>query len=134
MRTAERLVMCGGIHQGRKAGAQGLALNLHGPRENVHLRISDIGKHLVLNVPDVLVDLLEIASYVYAADSAIPRGGPTDAGLGQAWRRKLLFEIPVRRTNVWSSGPLLSALVDTLGFLSDDDYRFEFRNFPDPPL
>ena len=95
MRTPERLVLCGGAPQGRKAGAQALALNLHGPAENLHLRISDIGEHLGWNVPDVLIDLLEVACYVYAADSATPRGGPTDAGLGRAWRRKLHFEIPV---------------------------------------
>ena len=37
-----------------------------------------------LNIPDTLVDLLEVAAYVYAADSAIGRGSKTDAQLGAA--------------------------------------------------
>ena len=47
--------------------------------ENVHLKIADISKRLLANIPDALVDLLEVASYIYAADSAISRGGLTDA-------------------------------------------------------
>ena len=80
----------------------------------------------------ILRQVLEIASYIYAADSAIPRGGNTDAQLGARWRRKLRFVIPVRQPNLWSSDPVLSALVETISFLSDDDYEFEFRLLENP--
>ena len=86
------------------------------------------------NVPDVLADLLEVASYVYAADSAISRGGEIDAQMGRGWRRKFRFEIPVRLPGLWSSDPVLSALVETLGFLSDDSYEFEFKATIDAPI
>ena len=73
------------------------------------------------------------ASYVYAADSAISRGGKTDTQMGRRWRRKFRFEIPVRLPGLWSSDPVLSALVETLGFLSEDSYEFEFREIIDAP-
>ena len=68
-----------GVAAADGAGAR-IGLNLHGPSANVHLKIADISKRLLANIPDVLVDLLEVASYVYAADSAISRGGRTDGG------------------------------------------------------
>jgi hypothetical protein len=102
MPRTEHLVLCGGDGR-RRADTKNLRLNLHGPSENVHLKISDISERLVANIPGVLIDLLEVASYIYAADSAIPRGGPTDEQLGKRWRRKLRFVIPVRQPNIWSS-------------------------------
>ncbi len=80
-------MVCGGLSEPRKAGV--VALNLHGTSRNVRLQISDISKRLVANIPDALVDLLEIASYIYAADSVILRGGHADAQMGMRWRRKL---------------------------------------------
>ena len=59
-----------------KPGSVSLSLDRYDRPGNVHLKISDISKRLVVNIPDALVDLLEIACYIYAADSAISRGGP----------------------------------------------------------
>ena len=72
-------------------------------------------------------------SYIYAADNAIGRGGPTDTGLGRNWRRQMRFVIPVRQPGLWSSSAVTSALVNTLGFLSDDAYAFEFQSLDSPP-
>ena len=55
-----------------------LDLNLHGASANVRLEIEDISRRLLANISDTHADLLEIASYIYAADSAISRGGKTD--------------------------------------------------------
>ena len=134
MQTNEHLVLCGGMDEPQVARGQSLRLDLHGKSPNVRLQISDISRPLLAKVPDVLADLLEVASYVYAADSAISRGGKIDAQMGRGWRRKFRFEIPVRRPDIWSSDPVLSALVETLGFLSDDSYEFEFRATIDAPI
>ena len=133
MQTNEHLVLCGGVEEPQVASEQSLRLALHGRSPNVRLQISDISRRLLANVPDVLADLLEVASYVYAADSAISRGGKTDTQMGRRWRRKFRFEIPVRLPSLWSSDPVLSALVETLSFLSDDIYEFEFRAIIDAP-
>jgi hypothetical protein len=129
----EHLVRCGGIDFPHSGSGSGLDLNLHGGSRNVRLQIGDISSRLLANIPDVHVDLLEVASYVYAADSAIPRGGRTDAQMGKSWRRKFRFVIPVRLPELWSSEPVSSALGETLSFLSDDEYSFEFRRLSDPP-
>jgi 7-cyano-7-deazaguanine synthase in queuosine biosynthesis len=87
----------------------------------------------VANVPHVSADLLEVATYIYAADSASSRGGKTDAQMGARWRRNFRFVIPVRQPDLWSSNRVTSALVETISFLSDDNYEFEFRLLEKPP-
>jgi hypothetical protein len=67
----EHLVLCGGATTREGGDADRLNLNLHGPSANVRLEIGDISRRLLANVSDVHADLIEIASYVYAADGAI---------------------------------------------------------------
>ena len=77
---SERLVLCGGA---RRAGVNSaLRLALDGSLQNITLKLEDISKRLVRNVPDLLVDLVEIATYVYCADQATSRGGDAQVGMG----------------------------------------------------
>jgi Queuosine biosynthesis protein QueC len=133
MLTNEHLVLCGGATAQGKGDAARLQLNLHGTSANVRLEIEDISRRLIANISPVHADLLEIASYIYAADSAIPRGGSTDAQLGARWRRKLRLVIPARKPELWSSEPVIASLIETVSFLSDDDYEFEFCLLKNPP-
>ena len=100
MPTREHLVLCGGVEGPKVLGRTTVRLDLHGPLANVKLSISDIARKLLVNIPDQLVDLLEIATYVYAADGAISRGGKTDSEMGARWRRTLRFKIPRSRADV----------------------------------
>jgi 7-cyano-7-deazaguanine synthase in queuosine biosynthesis len=129
----EHLILCGGVELPGNAGERSFRLNLHGSAPNVRLKIADISKRLVANIPDVLVDLLEVASYVYAADGAVSRGGMIDTQMGGRWRRNFRLIIPVRRSEIWGSPTVSSALVAALSFLSDDDYAFEFKPIENPP-
>ena len=99
----------------------------------MRLQVADISNRLLAKIQGVHLDLLEVASYVYAADSAISRGGKTDAQMGKRWRRNFRIVIPVRLPELWSSVPVSTALVETLSFLSDDEYVFEFRRLDDLP-
>ena len=58
-----------------------IALDVRGKDRNVNLRIADISRSMVSNIPDLLLDLLEIAAYVYCADQHASRGSAklTDA-------------------------------------------------------
>jgi hypothetical protein len=103
MPTNEHLVLCSGAVAKPRSDETLLTLNLQGALANVRLEIEDISRRLLVNVSDVHADLLEIASYVYAADSAISRGGKTDSRLGAMWRRKFRFVIPVRQPTLWST-------------------------------
>ena len=53
--------------------------------------------------------------------------------IGADWRRNFAFRIPVRQPDIWSSTPVVEALTDTLGFLSEDEYRFKFVPYSNPP-
>ena len=103
-------MLCGGASAKPRGDEKLLTLNLHGASANVRLEIEDISRRLLANLSDVHADLLEIASYIYAADSAISRGGKTDSHLGAMWRRKFRFVIPVRQPMLWSSDPVTTRL------------------------
>jgi 7-cyano-7-deazaguanine synthase in queuosine biosynthesis len=126
----ERLVICGGAK-----GANGesiLRLALNGLSQNIALALNDVSKKLVKNVPDLLIDLVEIATYVFCADQATSRGGDVQVGMGLGWRRNFRFVIPVRTPNHWCNPKVLEPLCDALSFLSEDDYAFEFEQSAEP--
>jgi hypothetical protein len=100
-------------------------MDVQGER-TVNLRIEDISRAMVCNVPDLMLDLLEIAAYVYCGDQRARRGGERLRNAGADWRRSMRFIIPVRRLDVWSGYELRQELEETIGFLSDDTYEFEF--------
>ncbi len=129
----EHLVLCGGLQSTEREGAKAHHLYITGPDKNVELRIADIRRTLLSNVPDVLTDLLELAAYVYCADGTVRRGGSTMAQMGRDWRRRFRFVVPVRRPEVWSAAPISTLLIETLSFLSDDFYEFDFQQLGDPP-
>ncbi len=126
----KRYVICGnapinGIEEDPKRDLRLRLWGEDGP-DKITLRIEDIHKTMSKNVPDLFQDLLEIATYVYSADQAIPRGADDVDSFGHGWRRNLHFIIPVRNPDFWSGENIQSALSSTLGFLSDDKYHFEF--------
>ncbi len=120
-------VLCGGAtHKAAPDGALRLDISTPERRGNLSVDIEGISQALKGNVPARFKDLIRVASYVLAADQAIGRGSAQSDDLGESWRRTLRFVIPVERPEVWNSEALLSALQQTLGFLSDDNYTFEF--------
>jgi 7-cyano-7-deazaguanine synthase in queuosine biosynthesis len=121
----ERLILCGGASKTGEDAALRLATT--GRRKNIILRLEDISKKLVKTVPAPLVDLLEIATYVYCADQAISRGGEMQRAMGADWHRSFRFIIPVRNPDFWNCNKVLDLLCSALSFLSEDDYAFKFE-------
>lgn len=130
-----RHVLCGEAKHGpTPAGANDcVRITTLGPFPEVNLSIEQINRQLWRNVSDRFLDLIEIASYVYTADQMTTRGGPGVEDMGDAWRRHFHFVIPVRELDVWNSEEVRTTLRDTLSFLSEDRYDFEFRQFRHPP-
>jgi hypothetical protein len=130
----ERFVLCGGLATPKRLPKKKIInLELCGKQANVTLKISDIAERMIANVPPILIDLLKFATYVYCADQATPRGGSGAGNFGKKWRRRFRFHIPVRDPKLWSSQAVVTALRDTLGFLSDDEYTFTFKKLTQPP-
>ncbi len=133
---ADRLVLCGGL-PAERSDRVAIDIDVDGPKgsaNRVNLHLGDICARMVQDVPPVLADLLEIAAYVYCADQFTKRGGDTMAEMGRDWRRSFRFRIPVRRAEIWNRPEVREALVETLGFLSEDDYAFDFVGKPIPTL
>ncbi len=119
-------VFCGDTLQPAATNDQAIRLSVQGDDVNINLRIEDISRTMVSNIPDVLLDLLEVAAYVYCADQRLPRGSDKLTDFGRDWRRDMHFTIPLRQPELWESPAVKDALTDTLGFLSDDSYSFSF--------
>ena len=90
------------------------------------LRIEKLSRNLVARMPDRSLDLIEIAALVYAADSAVSRGGTMDQHMGAKWHRRFRIEMPVRELALWQDPVIKRALEETLMFLSGDRFEFEF--------
>lgn len=118
---------CGsGRHSKSKSGVRVIPLDAVSAKPNVYLKIQNISTRLAKNLPPIVLDLLEIGSYVYAADQAVARGGKTLRGDGADWHRNFHFNIPVRNPGLWNSSEVKDLLRSTLSFLSYDAYEFTF--------
>jgi Queuosine biosynthesis protein QueC len=125
--NVDHIILCGGAPARRGANPDNIVrLDLGGDEPNVDLEIVNISRRLCSDVPDILTDLVEIASYVYCADQAVTRGGEGVLVFGARWRRNFIFHIPVRQPSIWSSPNVLHVLQKTLGILSEDTYEFHF--------
>ncbi|MDA1128803.1 MAG: 7-cyano-7-deazaguanine synthase [Chloroflexi bacterium] len=107
------------------AGVLNRSLNHRGPEANVNLRIQSPASTLLARVEDRAADLVRLASYVYAADQSVSRGGESDAH-GDAWKRHFTLHMPVSDPEFWNQGPVLRSLTETLNFASEDAWDFQF--------
>ena len=73
-------------------------LDVQGKDKNVNLNIDDISKTMRGRIQDVLLDVVEVAAYVYCADQRTKRGTEGLGHMGRQWRRRMNFVIPVSTT------------------------------------
>lgn len=128
-----RLFLCGGaVPTGDRAAGSPrrtvLELTAHGSAANVNIQLEDVAKVFLRDLSPRIIDLLEIASYVFAADCSTSRGtGWADEATTEPWSRDFRFLIPVRDLPFWSQPDVQRLLRQILAFLSDDKYDFEFQ-------
>lgn len=126
MQPTEHIVTCLPL-QTDGQGDEQLRFEIDGKLKAVSLRIGHIRKSLVVGLPDVALDLIEIAAFVYAIDSSISRGGLMDRQMGAKWHRTFHVTLPVRNLALWLEPKLKAALEETLMFLSGDHFTFDFK-------
>jgi hypothetical protein len=97
------------------------------PDKNLYLKAENISNKLLQELPPLVMDMLEVGSYVYCADQAISRGGDKWRNHGEDWYRDFQFHIPVRDPDFWSQSAIKESLIGALSFLSEDYYDFDFR-------
>ena len=85
-------------------------------------------------LPDRVIDLLHIASYVFCADRSAYRGR-RDSLSNSGWSRNWNFEIPILDYDFWSKPEVSIALSNALVFMTGDkSYNFRFRKATLEPL
>lgn len=78
------------------------------------------------HLPDRVLDLLELAAYVFAADRAAFRGAK-DAVEYQAWSRAMFFVVKVRDAAFWNQPRVKDKLSKAIRFMTGDfEYTFDF--------
>jgi len=133
-----RLVLCSGVNIAQddplREERRILELSTRGRHANVNVRIEDVAKALMGDLSPRLVDLLEIAAYVFTADCATTRGAEwTDDDTTEPWDRNIKFVIPIRDLHFWAREEVGQLLTQILQFLSDDNYIFQFRELKKEP-
>ncbi|MBN1125975.1 MAG: hypothetical protein JXA82_13285 [Sedimentisphaerales bacterium] len=94
--------------------------------DKIHLEIAALEEQLKDNLPDVMTDLLEIATLVYVAGQLTSRGGSKEIEYGYKWFRDFEMAIPVREYELWSDFQIKELLEEILKFVSGEKYEFHF--------
>ena len=80
----------------------------------------------VYHLPVRILDLMEIAAYIFAADRASHRGSKTAVEY-HSWSRSMRFFIHVRDSDFWNKNEVKKKLSAALLFMTgDSEYSFEF--------
>lgn len=95
-------------------------------KDEIHLEIGALKEQLADNLSAVLEDLLEIATFVYAAGQLAPRGGMKELEYGYQWHRVFDLAIPVREYDIWTDSQTKELLEDVLSFVAGEHYTFHF--------
>ncbi|HPA19677.1 MAG TPA: hypothetical protein PLU30_18155 [Verrucomicrobiae bacterium] len=124
-----RVFLCNGAPRPKSvpAGAHVTALNYlnDDPERLVTLRLPKFVDQLY-HLPDRILDLLELAAYVFAADRATFRGAK-DAVEYHAWPRAMLFSMRVRDAEFWNQPRVKEKLSAAIRFMTGDcEYSFDF--------
>jgi len=106
-------------------GLERLPINPDQPNRNLRLEVENVSHVLLQDLDDVARDLLDIAAYVYYADTSITRGTTKDV-FDKQWVRHFIFIIPVRKLEVWRNDFVTETLVEILNYLTQDKFDFTF--------
>ena len=128
--ASPRIVLCNGANLPKQwSQFEPLVLEYQesaGSSPNVKLALPDFVRG-VFHLPNRILDLLEIAAYVFCADRRISRGDK--AGMEyHGWSRLFHFVVKVRDFDFWSTPTIKEKLKNALVFMSGDRaYHFTFQ-------
>ena len=127
--VVEHLFLCDGAkvpQRNKKQKVHRLKTGKKRVKDEIHLEIGALKERLTDNLPAVMEDLLEIATFVYAAGQLTSRGGNTELDYGYKWHREFDLAIPVREYGVWTDPPTKELLENLLSFVAGEHYTFHF--------
>lgn len=122
----ETWVLCGGATHA-SAPADVLRLSVGDDSDSMTVDIAGVSRALTGRLSDRFTDLIRIAAFVLGADGAISRGRLDDADGGKKWHRAFRLVVAVEDPSFWNQPDVVNALEETLSFLSQDTFAFEFQ-------
>lgn len=96
-----------------------------GDRADLTLKIEERGGTVLTAIRSRSTDLVRIASYVYRADTLVPRAATNDAS-DERWRRHFALCIPVADLAYWEDPDVQGRLNSALNFGTGDTWEFAF--------
>lgn len=125
----QNVFLCNGATKPAKVPADAKVVDLSyskgDPNRLVNLKLPRFVDQVYHLSPRIL-DLLEIAAYVFAGDRWTHRG-PKDAVEFHAWPRLMRFAVRVREAEFWNTPEVKEKLIAALTFMTGDrEYVFEF--------
>jgi len=94
--------------------------------QNIKISLPDFVQD-VFHLPDRVLDLLEIASYIFSADRSISRGNKNAIDF-IGWARPFHFVIKVRDIDFWNKLEVKDKLTKVLNYMTGDEYyKFSFQ-------
>lgn len=126
-RTKHFVFCCNGAPASRRRNAHILEYRADARHRNIVAGLPRFVQN-VFHLSDRTLDLLELATYVFAADRKATRG-PIEAVEFQSWSRRLEFRVRVRDPQFWNRGEVKDALSAAVGFMSGDA-RVDFVFLP----
>jgi len=92
---------------------------------NVHVGLPSFVQD-VYHLPPRILDLLELAAYVFATDRLVTRGRKDQLEY-HGWPRAFDFHMKVRDTSFWNQRVVIDSLAEALVFATgDDSWKFTF--------
>lgn len=130
-RTVPNIILCNGAVPPSQISPRNQPLKLeylpqNNQTPNVRIALPNFIKN-VFHLPHRLLDLLEIAAYIFTADRLASRGHHNLVEY-HSWEREFKFYIRVRDIDFWSDKQIQTALTDALKFMTGDkSYEFNFQ-------
>jgi hypothetical protein len=133
IRKLPQFVLCNGsdgagvaINEGKPEILRLNYLALPDYPQNINITLPDFVLR-IFHLPDRILDLLEIAAYVFAADRLVSRGA-RDLVEYHSWSRSFVFIIRVRDHDFWQQSIIRQSLSAALEFMTGDrSYEFVFQ-------
>lgn len=96
--------------------------------ETIRTNPTPIARHCLKELAPVSEDLATLVEAVALADRIQTRL------LTEGWARRLTLNVPVFEQGIFSKPAIITALIDTLGFLTGDAWDIEFSKRTDAPI
>lgn len=123
-------VLCNGaesLQESTTCESKILNLNYLGTSRNIRIGLPDFVRN-VYHLPPRVLDLLELAAYVYCADRKFRRGSKDNLEY-HSWARSFHFVVKVRDDRFWKQDKVSRYLSNVLEFMTGDrEYRFTFQS------